>query len=62
MEEEYLETLGAAGDLGPNLVTGVWDAVYLDGRGRVEDALAEHCAFERMDFGKASGSSIWWPS
>jgi hypothetical protein len=31
VEVEYLETLGAAGNLGPNLVTEVLDAVYLDG-------------------------------
>lgn len=30
VEVEYLETLGAAGNLGPNLVTEVLDAVYLD--------------------------------
>ncbi len=31
VEVEYLETLGTAGNLGPNLVTEVLDAVYLDG-------------------------------
>jgi len=31
VEVEYLETLGAAGNLGPNLVTEVLDAVCLDG-------------------------------
>jgi len=31
VEVEYLETMGATGNLGPNLVTEVLDAVYLDG-------------------------------